>query len=193
MTIETWEHVKELLHQAMQLDPEQRAEFLDKACSSDVALRAEVESLLLAGEGVPASFLQSASPGAESERIDPAGGLEAGQIFAQHFQLVHKLGEGGMGQIWLAEQTSPVRRQVALKLIKAGMYDQAVLQRFQAERQSLAIMDHPAIAKVFDAGSNSSRAALLRHGVCSGVAHHQLLRPEAHVSPRAARLAGQGL
>jgi hypothetical protein len=153
MTIQAWEQVKELLHQAMQLDPEQRAPFLDKACSSDVALRAELESLLLAGEGVPAGFLQAASAGAESERIDPAGALEAGQIFAQHFQLVRKLGEGGMGQIWLAEQTSPVRRQVALKLIKAGMYDQAVLQRFQAERQSLAIMDHPAIAKVFDAGS----------------------------------------
>jgi non-specific serine/threonine protein kinase/serine/threonine-protein kinase len=58
-----------------------------------------------------------------------------------------------MGQIWLAEQTSPVRRQVALKLIKAGMYDEAVVHRFQSERQSLAIMDHPAIAKVFEAGS----------------------------------------
>ena len=55
-----------------------------------------------------------------------------------------------MGQVWLAEQTEPVRRRVALKLIKAGMYDAAVMQRFQAKQQSLAIMDHPAIAKVFD-------------------------------------------
>ena len=84
---------------------------------------------------------------------DAACALEAGQVFAQRFQLVRKLGEGGMGQVWLAEQTSPVRRQVALKLIKAGMYDEAVVQRFQSERQSLAIMDHPAIAKVFDAGT----------------------------------------
>ena len=60
-----------------------------------------------------------------------------------------------MGQVWLAEQTAPVRRQVALKLIRAGMYDDAVLQRFQAERQSLAIMDHPSIAKVFDAGATT--------------------------------------
>ncbi len=82
-----------------------------------------------------------------------AAALEPGQIFAQRFRLVRKLGEGGMGQVWLAEQTSPVRRQVALKLIKAGMYDEAVVQRFQSERQSLAIMDHPAIAKVFDAGA----------------------------------------
>ncbi len=69
------------------------------------------------------------------------------------YRLERKLGEGGMGQVWLAEQTAPVRRQVALKLIKAGRYELQVLQRFQAERQSLAIMDHPAIAKVFDAGA----------------------------------------
>src|SRR5580704_19303414 len=59
------------------------------------------------------------------------------------YRLVQKLGEGGMGQVWLAEQTAPVRRQVALKLIKAGIFDPSVLQRFQSERQSLAIMDHP--------------------------------------------------
>src|SRR5882672_7703584 len=69
------------------------------------------------------------------------------------YRLLKELGTGGMGQVWLAEQTGPVRRRVALKLIKAGMYDASVIQRFQAERQSLAIMDHPAIAKVFDAGT----------------------------------------
>ncbi len=69
------------------------------------------------------------------------------------YRLLQKLGEGGMGQVWLAEQSAPVRRQVALKLIKVGMYDEGVLRRFHSERQSLAIMDHPSIAKVFDAGS----------------------------------------
>src|SRR5579863_1001228 len=69
--------------------------------------------------------------------------------------LVKKLGEGGMGQVWLAEQTAPVKRQVALKLIKGGLYDSAVIQRFEAERQSLAVMNHPAIAKVFDAGGTA--------------------------------------
>jgi serine/threonine protein kinase len=70
-----------------------------------------------------------------------------------HYRLLEKLGEGGMGQVWLAEQTAPVRRQVALKLIRAGMCDDTMLHRFQSERQSLAIMDHPSIAKVFDAGA----------------------------------------
>src|SRR5271167_2879170 len=69
------------------------------------------------------------------------------------YRLVKLLGEGGMGQVWLAEQTEPVKRKVALKLIKGGRYDQSVIQRFESERQSLAIMDHPAIAKVFDAGT----------------------------------------
>ena len=69
------------------------------------------------------------------------------------YQLLEKLGEGGMGQVWLAEQTSPVKRRVALKLIRSGIYDSAVARRFESERQSLAIMEHPAIAKVFDAGS----------------------------------------
>jgi serine/threonine protein kinase len=71
------------------------------------------------------------------------------------YQLIRKLGEGGMGQVWLAEQTAPIKRQVALKLIRVGRFDDSVLQRFYAERQSLAMMDHPAIAKVFDAGATS--------------------------------------
>lgn len=71
------------------------------------------------------------------------------------YRLIKKLGEGGMGQVWLAEQSAPVKRQVALKLIRAGRYDESTLQRFDLERQSLAIMDHPTIAKVFDAGSTT--------------------------------------
>jgi eukaryotic-like serine/threonine-protein kinase len=71
------------------------------------------------------------------------------------YRLLEKIGEGGMGQVWLAEQTAPVQRRVALKLIRAGMYDDALLRRFQSERQSLAMMNHPSIAKVFDAGATS--------------------------------------
>jgi eukaryotic-like serine/threonine-protein kinase len=150
MTVERWQRVKELLHQAMQLVPEDRARLLDDACSAEPALRAEVESLLVADAQVPADFLLRAAAGGVPQ---DSAGLQAGQTIAQHFRLLRQLGEGGMGQVWLAEQTAPVRRQVALKLIKAGMYDEAIVQRFKAERQSLAMMDHPAIAKVFDAGT----------------------------------------
>ena len=153
-TVQRWERTKELLHQAMQLDRERRARFIDEACSADAPLRAELESLLVAEEGVRSSFLESPPhPDLVPDPDGAAAAVQPGQVFAQRFQIVRKLGEGGMGQVWLAEQTSPVKRQVALKLIKAGMYDEAVVQRFQAERQSLAIMDHPAIAKVFDAGA----------------------------------------
>jgi serine/threonine protein kinase len=161
MTMKNWEIVKDLLHRAMLLPHEQRGSFLDEACPSDASLRGELESLLAADDDVRSSFLQTPAAddlGADNEvknRFDVVTTLEGGQIFAERFQLARKLGEGGMGQVWLAEQTSPVRRQVALKLIKAGMYDESVVHRFQAERQSLAIMDHPAIAKVFDAGTTT--------------------------------------
>jgi eukaryotic-like serine/threonine-protein kinase len=71
------------------------------------------------------------------------------------YRLIRKLGEGGMGEVWLAEQSAPVKRQVALKIIKAGRYDKSALLRFDLERQALAMMDHPAIAKIFDAGSTT--------------------------------------
>ena len=154
MKLDRWESIKDLLHQAMQIAPGQRKAFLDEACSADASLRSEIESLLAAEDAVRSSFMQS--PPLRDELVGASGQgsvLEPGQVFSQRFQLIRKIGEGGMGQVWLAEQTSPVRRMVALKLIKAGMYDASVVQRFQAERQSLAIMDHPAIAKVFDAGT----------------------------------------
>jgi len=157
MTPERWEQIRDVLEEALELAPEQRSAYLDGACSSDPALRKEVEVLLADSANVPTGFLQSSAMAEfiskEIDNIDSVGALEEGQEFAQRFRLIRRLGEGGMGQVWLAEQTQPVRRQVALKLIKAGMYDEAVVQRFQSERQSLAIMEHPAIAKVFDAGT----------------------------------------
>src|SRR5271165_2815164 len=155
MTLPPWERVKELLHLAVALEPEPRAKFLDEVCASDEPLRAELESLLSVDAELSEQFLRSPladDPDSDLEQ-QAAAALGAGQLFAQRFLLIRKLGEGGMGQVWLAEQTAPVRRPVALKLIRAGMYDEAVMQRFQAERQSLAIMEHPCIAKVFDAGS----------------------------------------
>jgi hypothetical protein len=150
-----WERVKVLLHEAMQLTPEQRARFIDEACPDDC--RPEIVSLLAADADARSSFLKSRSAFASADGGDAAfpGILAPGDLFESRFQLLEILGEGGMGQVWLAQQITPVRRQVALKLIRAGMYDQSVLQRFRSERQSLAMMDHPAIAKVFEAGATS--------------------------------------
>lgn len=144
---EQWQRIKEIVGAALERDASQRSAFLDEACSHDASLRAEVDSLLSAHKS--ADILSGAA--LTTEMADAI--LTPKSIGP--YQLLQKLGEGGMGQVWLAEQTAPVRRKVALKLIKTGMFDDSVLRRFQTERQSLAIMDHPAIAKVFDAGATS--------------------------------------
>ena len=147
-TPEQWGKIKEIVGEALEHSPADRGPFLDHACSGDGELRAEVESLLAAH--ADAGGL-SASPFVATTVNDAVG--EAKTI--GRYRLIRVLGVGGMGQVWLAEQTEPVRRRVALKLIRAGVYDSALVQRFQSERQSLAIMEHPAIAKVFDAGTTA--------------------------------------
>jgi len=142
------ERVKGIFGEAIEREPGARSAFLDEACGADTALRSEVESLLAefdrsVGLSQQPFFTSGFEATAPSGTIGP-------------YQLIKKLGEGGMGQVWLAEQKAPVARQVALKLIRPGFYDASVVQRFQAERQSLAIMDHPTIAKVFDAGTTAA-------------------------------------
>jgi eukaryotic-like serine/threonine-protein kinase len=140
------EHVAALFEAALSLDPEQRSAFLDRACT-DSSLRQEVEELLHA-DAAAGSFLR-----------DPVSGLRAAdnghasQATIGPYTLLEMIGQGGMGEVWLAEQRQPVRRRVAIKLIKVGMDTKEVVARFGSERQALALMDHPAIAKVFDAGS----------------------------------------
>jgi len=139
--------IQEIVSAALERDPDARAAFLDHVCLNDAALRAEVDSILLAHDD--SANLSHVTSTTESAAL-PSALKSIGP-----YQLLQKLGEGGMGQVWLAEQTSPVHRKVALKLIKAGLYSESALRRFLAERQSLAIMDHPAIAKVFEAGATS--------------------------------------
>jgi serine/threonine protein kinase len=140
-----WQRIKEIVGAALDRDPVERSAFINQACSQHEELRAEVLSLVAAyGD---ANGL-SEHPLAVEAVANPFQFTNVGP-----YQLIRELGVGGMGQVWLAEQIEPVRRRVALKLIKAGMYDTSVVQRFQSERQSLALMDHPTIAKVFDAGA----------------------------------------
>jgi non-specific serine/threonine protein kinase/serine/threonine-protein kinase len=138
---EQWPRVKEIVAEALEREPQGRQAYLDEACAEDAPLRVEVESLLRAYDESDRLFdVEATAPSTHPGNVGP-------------YRLIRELGFGGMGQVWLAEQTEPVRRLIALKLIRAGMFDAEVVHRFQAERQSLAIMDHPAIAKVFDAGT----------------------------------------
>jgi tetratricopeptide (TPR) repeat protein/cell division protein FtsB len=151
--------------------PGERAAFLDAACAGDPALRERVEALLRShddagkflGTPVPERLAGAApddtrtSPAAAESDEPTAGGGPAGPATAAliggRYKLIEQVGEGGMGTVWLAQQTEPVRRSVAVKLIKPGMDSRQVLARFEAERQALALMDHPNIAKVHDAGA----------------------------------------
>lgn len=142
---ENWQKVKELFNAASELDPDQQEAFLRNACGADDWLLEEVNSLLAAYRD-PGSLSESPWQRRSSAEISVPAVIGP-------YRLVRKLGEGGMGQVWLAEQTSPVRRQVAIKFIRPGIFNTSLLQRFHWERQSLAMMDHPAIAKIFEAGS----------------------------------------
>jgi serine/threonine protein kinase len=126
--------------------------FLDTACRGDPVLRARVEDLLRAHQQA-GRFLGSSIP--EADGSDELAGDRRGTVI-DSYKLVEQIGEGGYGIVFLAEQQEPVRRKVALKLIKPGMDSRQIVARFEAERQALALMDHPNIAHVFDAGHTAS-------------------------------------
>ena len=135
---------------------EERATFLDGACLGDPALRARLEARLAAthdlAEALPPTRVEEARPTVKLDFMDDRPDEAVGESFGR-YKLLEKLGEGGFGAVWLAEQKEPVRRKVALKVIKLGMDTKQVVARFEAERQALALMDHPNIAKVLDAGT----------------------------------------
>ena len=151
--------IETIFETARQLDPELRGAYLDRACGSNQELRAEVDRLLAADDHLgaflesdvfdPDATLPDLPPSAAQTSSQPA---EAAGDQMGNYKLLQQIGEGGFGTVWMAEQREPVRRRVALKIIKLGMDTKQVIARFEAERQALAMMDHPNIAKVFDAG-----------------------------------------
>jgi eukaryotic-like serine/threonine-protein kinase len=146
---------EEIFSQALALPAEERAAFLDRVCGGDAALRRGVEELLQAHLGA-GSFLGASA--AFAPEIVP-GRQTPGEVTGERigrYTLIQKLGEGGAGVVYEAEQEEPVQRRVALKLMKFGTDSQAAIARFEAERQALALMEHPNIAQVFDAGSTAN-------------------------------------
>jgi serine/threonine protein kinase len=154
---------------------EERARYLDQACGDNRELRRRIEELL-ASHAQAASFMNAPAhaAGSPSPAVTSADApVELpGTLIAGKYKLVELIGEGGMGTVWMAQQTEPVKRLVALKLIKPGMDSRQVIARFEAERQALALMDHPNIAKVLDAGTvgqdsnpaaSSDRIGILSH------------------------------
>src|SRR5579864_2506568 len=148
------------------VDPAERTAYLNEACGTDAELRRQVDRLLAAHPQV-GSFLRDDAAAHPS----PLGGVgrevrggatvdapttESPDTVIGPYKLLEQIGEGGFGVVFMAEQTEPVRRKVALKILKPGMDTRQVVARFEAERQALAIMDHPNIAKVHDGGQTGS-------------------------------------
>lgn len=151
--------IEELFLKALKLrDSAERSSYLDGQCVGNPELRREVEVLLSAqrhAEGIlegPADLNRTDLY--ESQGATPAPLADVGDRIGA-YKLLEKIGEGGMGEVWVADQIEPIQRRVALKLIKPGMDSRSVLGRFEAERQALAVMDHPNIAKVLDAGTSA--------------------------------------
>src|SRR3954454_4236839 len=146
-----------IFHVARKIEgPEARAAYLDQVCGEDRRLRGEVEILLSAYDR-ERSFLES--PAVEPPEASTAAWspwTEGPGATIGPYKLREQIGEGGMGVVYVAEQHQPVRRKIALKVIKPGMDSRQVVARFEAERQALAMMDHPNIARVFDGGTTDS-------------------------------------
>ena len=148
-----------IFNAALSVNPPERPVFLAGACGDNAALRQRVEALLRAHETRP-GFLpeEPNAAAAPTVDLDPGplpGGAAASQMIGR-YKLLQQIGEGGCGTVFMAEQQEPVRRRVALKIIKPGMDTKQVIARFEAERQALALMDHPNIARVLDAGATET-------------------------------------
>jgi serine/threonine-protein kinase len=144
---------EELFHVALEMPAGERDAFLAKTCGSDGRLRQRVELLLHAHEN-PGSFLESPSA-AMPDTIDQSIIERPGSVIGP-YKLLEQIGEGGFGVVFMAEQQAPIRRRVALKVLKPGMDTRPVIARFEAERQALALMDHPNIAHVHDGGATTT-------------------------------------
>src|SRR5882724_10207563 len=139
-----------IVEAALALPPEQRNAYLDQACAGDANLRQLAEALLHAHKQLAALHQQQTAtvPGPTMVVSHPPTEKPGDRI--GRYKLLQQIGEGGCGVVYMAEQEEPVRRRVALKVIKLGMDTKQVIARFEAERQALALMDHPNIAKVLD-------------------------------------------
>jgi hypothetical protein len=158
-------------------DPARRSAYLDEACGGDAALRSRIERLLATHAHADDFFVgcvagmkpaldeaeKKSLTAATPDAVDDQVGRRVG-----NYKLLQVIGEGGFGVVFLAEQKQPVVRRVALKIIKLGMDTRQVVARFEQERQALALMDHPNIARVLDAGATEHRAPLFRDGSCQG-------------------------
>jgi serine/threonine protein kinase/tetratricopeptide (TPR) repeat protein len=174
--------VKSIFGQALAIDiTEERIAYLDKACNGDAELRAEVDSLLEAFAQA-GDFMKHPEATRSMPTRDPEPTADGPGTVIGPYKLLQQIGEGGFGIVYMAEQDTPVRRKVALKIIKPGMDSAQIIARFESERQALALMDHPNIAKVFDAGTTDTGRPYFVMELVRGVPVTEFC-DENHLSP----------
>ncbi|MHC4416317.1 MAG: protein kinase domain-containing protein [Planctomycetota bacterium] len=157
MTSERFHQIEDLFHKARVLEPADRASFLDRECDGALDLREEIESLLAhADRGTSQMDLRRGAEGAPATIVDRGRLTEGPGTRIGPYKILQMIGEGGFGAVYMAEQEEPVQRKVALKIIKLGMDTKQVIARFEAERQALAMMEHPNIARVLEAGATET-------------------------------------
>ncbi len=203
-----------LFHLVLQKTKAERAQFLSDVCGQDSHLRRRIQQLVQAHDH-PAGFLQRDS---KANAIAIVHGVDDGTIefgnretdlihspsdhgrtadqpgkLIGRYKLLTQIGGGGMGTVWMAEQQRPVRRKVALKLIKSGMDSSQVISRFEAERQALALMDHPNIARVLDAGTTDSGRPYFVMELVRGVSITEYCDRAAIVDPSATQTVRFGM
>ncbi len=161
MTSDNRRHIRRIFVEVADLPDYERGEALFRLCGTDSNLKQEVEVLLQADKRAASPMNKptidvGADPAQATPGVSSTSLLETEGRMVDRYRLLKEIGEGGFGTVWLAEQREPVKRRVAFKIIKLGMDTKQVIARFEAERQALAMMDHPNIAKVFDAGATES-------------------------------------
>ena len=157
-----WEQVKEVFSSVLEIEPERRSDFLDERCGDDDILRSEVESWL-ASHTESEGFIETPVFSANSiiDQPTPMAGRQFG-----NYRIIHEIGHGGMGAVYLAQRTDgEFEQEVALKIVRQSIAESQMIERFRRERQILASLNHPNIAKLLDGGV-SERRAIYRNGIC---------------------------
>ena len=189
-----FQHIRDIFQTVAELPASERAVVLDRECAGDTELRRRVDALLKAhddsGELPAVEPLSTKSPAQQelpADELEQTIGyvqpIEPGLVFAGRYKLREKLGEGGMGVVFVADQIAPVQRRVALKVIRSGLDTRQLLARFEQERQALALMNHPNIAKVFDAGIDEAHRPYFAMELVKGLPLTKYC-DEARLSPR---------
>ncbi len=173
MSIVSWKRIREIFNEAVELPLSERERYLASACGEDAALRAEVERLLRgheeAGDFMGSPTIDREGLARSDEGEGAAEPVEGPGSRIGPYKILQLIGEGGFGSVYMAEQDEPIRRRVALKIIKLGMDTKEVIARFEAERQALALMDHPHIARVLDAGATDTGRPYFAMELVNGV------------------------